>query len=329
MAITFSDYTVRRGDPANGDSLYTAPAGSNRILFFLVTGRGDQSTANRLTGISYGAQAATQLISPALYLNNYKATLYSLWYIKEADIPAGANNITMTPLANGRPVICFAAFGADQGINPDYNLLTHANNGGGESTLTHNFGANSGKTAIAWVITNPSDNSGGDFNFSHTGGTSLYALVNPHAHGLGWLSEQVTTKQSAYHFNPLLNDSTSVTTTITYPNDDTDTTGNKAAVSIAILLSEVSNTALTIDQAVIVPGGTISGSYSGFTPGTAPTSPLVLTDGTNSLDVTITIDDSAGDGTGTFTGTVPNLPSAGSSGNFLLFGNVTATLDDA
>lgn len=90
-----------------------------------------------------------------------------------------------------------------------------------------------------------------------------------------------------------------------------------------------SDPAVVIDQATLSPGGTISGTYSNFTPGVAPTSPLTLTDSnSNTLSVAVTVNDNASGG-GTFSGTLPALPSAGNSGNFLLFGNVTATLDDA
>lgn len=91
---------------------------------------------------------------------------------------------------------------------------------------------------------------------------------------------------------------------------------------------------VTVDQANIEPGGVLSGTYSNFTAGTPPTSPISISDGTNTITVPVVISDN-GDGTGTYTtvgagtGAVPVLPSVGTSISFVLFGNVTVTLDDA
>lgn len=98
------------------------------------------------------------------------------------------------------------------------------------------------------------------------------------------------------------------------------------AAGIGILAA--SGASVTIDQSELIPGQTISGSYSGFVPGTPPTSPISISDGTNSITVAITPTD-GGSGSGTFTGTMPTLPTAGNTANFLKFGNVTVTLDDA
>lgn len=81
---------------------------------------------------------------------------------------------------------------------------------------------------------------------------------------------------------------------------------------------------ITIDQASLTPGATISGTYTNF--GVTPTSPLVLTDSnSNSINVAVTI--TGTNPSGTFTGTMPSLPSTGNTANFLLFGTVSVALD--
>lgn len=76
------------------------------------------------------------------------------------------------------------------------------------------------------------------------------------------------------------------------------------------------------------PGASISGTYSNFA--AAPTA-LTLTDsGDNSISSATEITDlnisDNGDGTGSFTFTMPGLPAAGNSQSSLLFGDVTAEL---
>ncbi|WP_328186924.1 hypothetical protein [Marinobacter sp. OP 3.4] len=94
----------------------------------------------------------------------------------------------------------------------------------------------------------------------------------------------------------------------------------------AMGIAENAGPSVTLDNATLTPGSTISGSYANFAG--VPTSPLVLTDsGSNTLNVTVTITDN-GDGTGTFTGTMPTLPAQGASAAGLLFGSVNAELTD-
>jgi len=76
------------------------------------------------------------------------------------------------------------------------------------------------------------------------------------------------------------------------------------------------------------PGASISGTYSNFTG--VPTA-LTLTDGNaNSISSATEITDlnitDNGDGTGSFTFTMPALPTAGNSQSSLLFGDITAEL---
>lgn len=80
---------------------------------------------------------------------------------------------------------------------------------------------------------------------------------------------------------------------------------------------------ISITQTSLTPGGTISGSYSNFD--VVPTSPLLITDkNANSITVAVNITDN-GDGTGTFSGTMPADPTSGSLDN-LLYGDVTVEL---
>ena len=79
---------------------------------------------------------------------------------------------------------------------------------------------------------------------------------------------------------------------------------------------------ITVDQAELVPGGTISGSYSNYD--TVPTT-LTVSDGANTVTIASPTINDNGDGTGTFSGTMPSLPSSGTA-NLVLFGNVTVEL---
>lgn len=73
----------------------------------------------------------------------------------------------------------------------------------------------------------------------------------------------------------------------------------------------------TLDQTTLTPGGTISGTCSNYN--AAPTSPISVSDGTNTDSVTVTI---SGTGPYTFTGTMPATPTVAD-------GSVTVTVGEA
>lgn len=82
----------------------------------------------------------------------------------------------------------------------------------------------------------------------------------------------------------------------------------------------------TILDAPLVYGSAFSGSYSGFSG--VPENTATVSDGTGSdLSVAVTITDN-GDGTGTFSGTMPSLPAAGQAITGVSLGNVTFGLTD-
>ena len=329
MAITFSSVTGKRFTDNSGaypgDNTYTVPAGSDRVFFILYTHKGDQNYSKLPTSVTFGGVSATQLVPSTKHLFNFKSLTYGVWYIKEANIPSGSQVLANNDFDSLDYAYLFTAFGVDQGINPTYNVVEH-DAGGGATVSAHPFGANNGKTALGFIIAQGESGSG-DFTFTPDSGTALFPYDKSYQHGLGYLNETAGVHTQAQIFDPLPNDSTTLTWNVTYANLGVN--ANQVNLTLGLFLEEASNTTITINQATIEPGGTISGTYSGFTPGTAPTSPLSLSDGTNNLSVTVTIDDTAGDGTGTFTGTVPSLPAAGNSSNYILFGNITATLDDA
>lgn len=66
---------------------------------------------------------------------------------------------------------------------------------------------------------------------------------------------------------------------------------------------------LTVTQTELTPGGTISGSYSNYA--TVPTT-LTVSDGANTITIASPTISDNGDGTGTFSGTMPSLPTSGS-----------------
>lgn len=91
---------------------------------------------------------------------------------------------------------------------------------------------------------------------------------------------------------------------------------------VAFNIPDTSGPAVSVTETELTPGGIVSGSYSNYE--TIPTT-LTLSDGTNTVTIAgATISDN-GDGTGTFSGTVPNLPTSGTA-NLVLFGNVTVEL---
>lgn len=101
--------------------------------------------------------------------------------------------------------------------------------------------------------------------------------------------------------------------------------------AIAVRVTEFNLTPeVTLDDDTLSPGDTISGSYQYFS--SIPTSPVTITgpDG-NTMDVTVTVNDSGLDGNslhyGTFSGTMPSLPAVDNSANQVLFGACTVTLD--
>lgn len=69
---------------------YTAAAGSNRLV--VIAGNGESAYSSRpLVGISMGGVAFTEAVTAV----DGTATKGGIWYIKEADIPSGAQTITV------------------------------------------------------------------------------------------------------------------------------------------------------------------------------------------------------------------------------------------
>lgn len=305
---------------------YTASAGSNRIVVLAVICR-DTAGGKTITGCSLGAQAATALSNSFELVWSNKYAYSRLFYIKEADIPSGAQTVSITKSASMQleAVVVTTLFEVDQVGTPyhetppdsDLTLQTAA------KTTTASYGANQNKFGYSICV-----NRSGDYNFTtgngtitHNNGDSLALYTGPYT-------------SNNLHIRVIKTDSiptNSHTTvfTVNYDDSGTDANGHPVIFNWAMAFADaVLAPAVTIDQSSLAPGSAISGSYLGFTPGTPPTSPLSISDGTNTITVAVTINDN-GNGTGTFSGTLPSLPAAGNSGSFVLFGNVTATLDDA
>lgn len=79
---------------------------------------------------------------------------------------------------------------------------------------------------------------------------------------------------------------------------------------------------ISVTQTELTPGGTISGSYADFE--TVPTT-LTVSDGANTITIASPTINDNGDGTGTFSGTMPSLPTSGTA-DLILFGDVTVEL---
>ena len=305
---------------------YTVPAGSDRIVVIVVHIRSAVDNVD-ITGVTLGAQAATALAAEESFAWSNKVLTTRIFYIKEADIPSGAQTLTVSGANVDEYATVFTLFNVDQAATPylespadsDVTLQTAA------KTVTANFGANSGNFGVGVCI-----NRSGDYNFTTGNGT----ITHNNGDSVSFFDGPFS--QNDYHVRVMKHDSIpsdSYTTVFTVDYDDsgTDANGHPTLMCYAMAFQEVGAAiSVTLDQSTLVPGGTISGSYSGFQSGTPPTSPIAISDGTNTITaaVTVTVSDN-GDGAGTFTGTLPSLPAAGNSGSFILFGNVTATLDDA
>lgn len=90
----------------------------------------------------------------------------------------------------------------------------------------------------------------------------------------------------------------------------------------ALRLTAPAGPALIVAQSELTPGGVISGSYANFE--TVPTT-LTVNDGTNTITIASPTINDNGDGTGTFSGTMPSLPTSGTA-DLILFGDVTVEL---
>ena len=99
-------------------------------------------------------------------------------------------------------------------------------------------------------------------------------------------------------------------------------------VSALKLVEQSTVPTITMDQTELTPGTTISGSYVNFLGVPANPSDLSLTDiNGNGITVSVAVTDNTG-GAGTFTGTMPALPTGGATTAGLLFGIVTIGLAD-
>lgn len=102
------------------------------------------------------------------------------------------------------------------------------------------------------------------------------------------------------------------------------TTGNlEALIAYTVFVPDLGPTVtVTPGDLPLTPGGTISGSYSNYA--TVPTT-LTVSDGTNTITIASPTISDNGDGTGTFSGTMPALPASGTA-SLILFGDVTVEL---
>jgi hypothetical protein len=284
-----------------------------------------------LDSLTFGGTSCTALTSSYEDASSSPTKrLYTrVWYLKEANIPAGSQTVDLTHSGIGLPVeliTIFTLFNFDQNSTPYFENPPTVNTtiATAAKQVTATYGANSGKFAVSICM-----NRSGDYNFFTGNGT----ISNTTGAQVGLYSANaanyVATK--TVKIDSLADNSQTDVYTVDYDDSATTSNGHPVIKTFALVFDEVGATpVLTIDQASIEPGGTISGSYSGFQIGTPPTTPISISDGTNTITTAVTITPTnPDDGTGTFTGTLPTLPTAGNSGSFVLFGNVTATLDDA
>jgi len=85
---------------AYSSSAFTAQTGSNRLMLIAVGGWvPGTSTDTTISSITYGAQAATEVVNRDV---TPAEVGFGLFYIKEADIPAGSNQLTVNWSFNSR-----------------------------------------------------------------------------------------------------------------------------------------------------------------------------------------------------------------------------------
>lgn len=86
----------------DGGGTFTAQTGTNRLFVILVTGYtpGVYPTG---VSVSYGAQSATLLSETLVGASNAISGNGGIFYIKDADIPSGANDVTVTYTGGGSP----------------------------------------------------------------------------------------------------------------------------------------------------------------------------------------------------------------------------------
>ncbi len=123
--IEYYDGSASGGDVTKSDGwytglgAYTVPAGSDRLLIF-VTGLEDASdNQTTITSVTYGGVSMT----PAVEHFSYSSPLTvrtGIWYLRDADIPAGSNSfvVTYSPSDPGRNRHAYALFTNVSQINP-------------------------------------------------------------------------------------------------------------------------------------------------------------------------------------------------------------------
>jgi len=112
----YSATDIRRLDTNwhTGLTGYTAPAGSNRLLVF-ITGFEDNA-ADDVTSVTYGGQLMQEAVGYITTAVGYVARC-EIWFLKDANIPAGSNNFVVTYNSGTAPLI--ALHGAATYANVD------------------------------------------------------------------------------------------------------------------------------------------------------------------------------------------------------------------
>lgn len=327
--------TLNNAQRVAGGGSYTVPGTSANNRLVVMIGFARTNSRFDVEAIRLGAQSATALHSGD-FVTQFNDLNGGVFYIKEADIPSGAQtlNIDFRDVEGDNSLdtnivassaIVFTLYDFDQTATPiDINPTLYNVDALGQKQYSVNYGANSGKFAVGVGL------SAGSIAEQYTMTNNLGDLViDGYNSGDNGAHPTISTNYEVVKIDALASNSESTQFTVDYASSGTSTAGARMNIGYALVFDEIAvSPTVTINESNLEPGGTISGSYSNFTAGTPPTSPLTVSDGTNSITVAVTVTDN-GDGTGTFTGTMPSLPAAGNSASFVLFGNVTVTLDDA
>ena len=96
----FADAALVSGTQITGGGTYTAGAGSNRLVVIALARRmaGTTTTTPNVTALTWGSRSIGAGITEAVHqasTSNGRCNAY-VWYVKEADIPAGAQTLAAT-----------------------------------------------------------------------------------------------------------------------------------------------------------------------------------------------------------------------------------------
>ena len=144
--VTRADaWSTGTGDPAGP---YTAPAGSNRLLV-LVTALECSATLRTIDGITFGTAIMTRAETSYLEGSPGNFIKVEIWYLKDADIPAGSQSFDIS--YNSPPTEALHAWATFEGVD-QINPLVHKNKASNANPVEAAVDAVAGGMSVAGTI---------------------------------------------------------------------------------------------------------------------------------------------------------------------------------